>query len=142
MSWKPALAAIAAACALCLALAGCGGGSDSSSADNGTAPADSASSAESSTAEESDAPAAEPSSSEASADADHDSYFVGKWDLYETEDATHEQIEQLMEKYATDEEIRAQINEAYGRDNIEFCARFAADGTGEMDTGAAIVPFT
>ena len=135
MSRKLALTTIAAACALCLALVACGGGSASSSAASSSA-ASSASSASSA------ASSAEASSSAASASDNHNSYFVGKWDLYETADATHEQVVEVMEKYANDEAVRKQMNEAYGRDNIEFCARFNADGTGEIDTGAELVPFT
>ena len=161
MSRKLALTTIAAACALCLALVACGGGSASSSAASSSAAssASSASSAASSatgssassatassaaspSAASSAASSAEASSSAASASDNHNSYFVGKWDLYETADATHEQVVEVMEKYANDEAVRKQMNEAYGRDNIEFCARFNADGTGEVDTGAEIVPFT
>ena len=131
MNGKFAVITIAAACALCLALVGCVGGSASSSATN-SAVGGSASSAEA-------------SSSAASSDEKHASYFVGKWDLYETEDYTHEQVAQTMEAYATDEEIHAKTNEAYGRasdDTIEFGMSFAADGTGEMDIGPEIVSFT
>ena len=142
MSGKLALVTVVAAFALCFALAGCGGGSAPSSAESNAGSSEAAPSAESTPAAESNASTAEQPSSAAPADDKHNSYFVGKWDLYETEDATHEQVAELMEKYANDESIRAQMNEAYGRDNIEFCARFNADGTGEMDTGAALVPFT
>ena len=142
MSRKLALATIAAAFALCLALAGCGGGSGSTSSDSGSAPSDKASSETSSSAADDKAPSEEAASSAETASDNHDSYFVGKWELYETEDATHEQISQVMEKYANDEEFRKQMNESYGRDSVEFCAQFNADGTGEMDTGLEIVPFT
>ena len=156
MNGKLALITIAAACALCLALVGCGGGSASQSAASSSAPSETASSVASTPAAESDASAAEggastaetsaaaaeASSSDASSSDKHDSYFVGKWDLYESDEYTHEQVVQVMEKYATDEATRKQINEAYGRDNVEFCARFNADGTGEMDTGAELVSFT
>ena len=131
MSGKLALTTIVAACALCFALVGCGGGSASSSA--AATSAASASSAESS------------ASSAASESAKHDSYFVGRWDLYETEEATHDQVVQVMELYATDKEYRAKLNEATGRDDdnpVEFCMQFNADGTGEMDTGAELVSFT
>ncbi len=47
-----------------------------------------------------------------------------------------------MEQYANDEETRAKMDEAYGRDNVEFCARFNADGTGTIDTGLELVSFT
>lgn len=129
MNGKLAFTTIVAACALCLALVGCGGGSTSSSE-------------ASSSAAESSASSVEASSSATSESDAHASYFVGTWDLYESDEYTHEQIEQVMEQYANDEDVRAQINEAYGRDNVEFCARFNADGTGELDTGAEIVPFT
>lgn len=128
MSLKLAPTIIAAACVFCLALAGCGGGSTSPN----TAGSSSGSNAAGTVA----------SSSAASDSDNHDSYFVGKWELYESDQATHEQIEQIMEQYANDEEVRAQMNEAYGRDNVEFCARFNADGTGEIDTGLELVPFT
>ena len=131
MSGKLALTTIVAACALCFALVGCGGGSASSSA--AATSAASASSAESS------------ASSAASESAKHDSYFVGRWDLYETKEATHDQVVQVMELYATDKEYRAKLNEATGRDDdnpVEFCMQFNADGTGEMDTGAELVSFT
>ena len=164
MSRKLALSTIAAACALCFALVGCGGGSSSQGAPETSAPVEAATSeaaapvaeAPSSAAEtsapaaseaaapaaETSAPAAEAPASAAAAEDNHDAFFVGKWDLYESEDATHEQIVEVMEQYANDEEVRAQLNEAYGRDNIEFCARFNADGTGEIDTGAELVSFT
>lgn len=128
MNLKLAPTIIAAACVLCLALAACGGGSASPN----TAGSSSGSNAAGTVA----------SSSAASDSDNHDSYFVGKWELYESDQATHEQIEQIMEQYANDEEVRAQMNEAYGRDNVEFCARFNADGTGEIDTGLELVPFT
>lgn len=144
MRKKLTLTAIVAAFALCVALVGCGGSlaSSSASAASGSAASGAASSTASSASAESSAASAEASSSAASAADNHDSYFVGKWDLYESDQATHEQVVQVMEQYANDEETRAKMNEAYGRDNIEFCARFAADGTGEMDTGAEIVAFT
>ena len=72
----------------------------------------------------------------------HASYFIGKWDLYSSDEATHEQIVEVMDKYANDEETRKKMDEAYGRTNIEFCCTFNADGTGEIDTGAELVPFT
>ena len=67
---------------------------------------------------------------------------MGKWNLYESDEYTHEQVVQVMEQYKNDEATRAKMNQAYGRDNVEFCARFNADGTGEVDTGAELVPFT
>ena len=150
MSRKLVLSTIAAACALCFALVGCGGGSSSQSAPETSAPAEAATSEAAAPAAETPSSAAEtsaPTANEAAASAaaaedNHDAFFVGKWDLYESEDATHEQIVEVMEQYANDEEVRAQLNEAYGRDNIEFCARFNADGTGEIDTGAELVSFT
>ena len=142
MSRKLTFTAIVAACALCFALVGCGGGTASSSAATESASTGAASSA---AAAESGASAAVASSGAASAGDNHASYFVGKWDLYESDQATHEQIVQTMEQYANDKETHAKMNEAYGRDaddEIEFCARFNADGTGEMDTGAEVVSFT
>ena len=140
MSGKLALTTIVAACALCFALVGCGGGSASSSAASSAAVTSAAStSAASASSVESSA------SSAASESAKHDSYFVGRWDLYETEEATHDQVVQVMELYATDKEYRAKLNEATGRDDdnpVEFCMQFNADGTGEMDTGAELVSFT
>ena len=47
-----------------------------------------------------------------------------------------------MEQYKNDKATRDKMNEAFGRDNVEFCAKFNADGTGEVDTGAELVPFT
>lgn len=146
MNIARALTTIAAAFILCLALAGCSGGSASSSAASSSG-ADTASSAASASAAESSASSTEASSSEASegeasADDKHNSYFVGRWDLYETDEASHEQVSQVMEQYANDEEFRAKLNEAYGRDNVDFYANFNADGTGEIDTGAELVPFT
>ncbi len=126
-------------CAAALAFTACGG-SGSGGAASGSASADSS--------QESAAPAsagpssASASASGASAEGKHDNFFVGTWDLYESDEYTHEQIVQVMEQYANDEETRKKMNEAYGRDNVEFCARFAADGTGEIDTGAELVPFT
>ena len=135
MSGKRVLIVIAMACALCLALAGCGGGSTSSSGTSSSSAESSASSAEASSS-------AESANAEASASDNHASYFVGKWELYESEEYTHEQIEQVMEQYATDEAVREKLNEAYGRDNVEFCAQFNADGTGKIDTGLELVSFT
>lgn len=132
-------------CACCLGLAACGGSSGSSSATSGSASTSAASGAASSAAAASSASATGASSGAASASDNHASYFVGTWSLYESDQATHEQIVQTMEQYANDEETHAKMNEAYGRaadDEIEFCARFAADGTGEMDTGTEIVSFT
>ena len=142
MNGKLALITMAAACALCFALVGCGGGSASSSAASSAASTATASSAASSSAAASSASAAAASSSAASAGDKHDSYFVGKWNLYESDEYTHEQVVQVMEQYKNDEATRAKMNQAYGRDNVEFCARFNADGTGEVDTGAELVPFT
>lgn len=141
MKWKWHLGVVAA-CALCLVLAGCGGGSASQGASGGEAQTDATSSTSGSSNTESSTSTEETSADTASDSDKHDSYFVGKWDLYETEDATHEQIVQVMEQYRTDEEIRKKMNEAYGRDNVEFCATFDADGTGEMDTGLELVTFT
>ena len=123
MRGKLALTVIVASCVLCLVLVGCEGGAASSSAANSSS--------------------AQASSSAASASDSHDSYFVGKWDLYESKEYTHEQVVQTMEKYADNAETHAKMNETYGRDDdIEFCMRFAADGTGEMDTGLEVVGFT
>ena len=136
MRGKLALAFAVSTCVLCLALVGCGGGAASSSAASSSSASSAAASASSSSA-------AQASSSASSSSDSHDSYFVGTWDLYESDEATHEQVVQTMEQYANDPDTRAKMNEAYGRDDeIEFCARFAADGTGEMDTGAEIVSFT
>lgn len=120
-------------CAGCLALAACGGSSSAGAASG---------SASEAAASEGTSSASASTPSPASTADKHDGYFVGKWDLYESEEYTHEQVVQVMEQYANDESVRAQINEAYGRDNVEFCARFNADGTGEIDTGAEVVPFT
>ncbi len=139
MNGKLALTTIAAACALCFVLVGCAGGSASSTAASSAASTDAASSEASSSAVESSA------SSTASESAKHDGYFVGRWDLYETEDATHDQVAQVKELYATDKEYRAKLNEATGRNDdnpVKFCIQFNADGTGEMDTGAELVSFT
>ena len=127
-------------CVAALAFTACGG-SESSGAASGSASAgsDSASAASASAGSSSSSAG---TTDAASADEKHDGYFVGKWDLYESDEYTHEQIVQVMEQYANDEETRKKMNEAYGRDNVEFCARFAADGTGEIDTGAELVPFT
>lgn len=124
-------------CACCLGLAACEGSSSSGAASGASDP--SASASESASASSTGNASA---SASASAAGEHDDYFVGKWDLYESDEYTHEQIVQVMEQYANDEETRKKMNEAYGRDNVEFCARFAADGTGEIDTGAELVPFT
>ncbi|MBQ9003788.1 MAG: hypothetical protein IJ087_18235 [Eggerthellaceae bacterium] len=138
MRGKLALSIVTAICVLCLALVGCGGGSASSSAASSSAASSAAASTSSSSA-------AQASSSASSSSDNHDGYFVGRWDLYESDEATHEQVVQTMEQYANDAETHAKMNEAYGRDaddEIEFCARFAADGTGEMDAGLEVVPFT
>ena len=149
MNRKLAPIAMAASFALCLALVGCGGGGGQAPSDTAENAAPATEQASSGTAD-SQAPA-EPASSgtgssaassgEAAGD-NHNGYFVGKWDLYVSEEVTHEQIVQVTEQYANDEAFRTQLNEAYGRDNVEFCARFAADGTGEIDTGTELVSFT
>jgi len=138
---KKCIAMLAAGllCACCVGLAACGGSGSVSAASGSASAGSSSSSAASASAGSSTASA---SASSASASDKHDGYFVGKWDLYESDEYTHEQIVQVMEQYANDEETRKKMNEAYGRDNVEFCARFAADGTGEIDTGAELVPFT
>lgn len=120
-----------------LLLSACGQSAESTSAAD-TKSEDSANAEVSTTSETSAA-------TEESATGEHDDYFVGTWDLYETEDATHEQVVQVMEVYANDPEKRDRMNEAYGRsddDPVKFCMTFAADGTGEMDTGAEKVSFT
>ena len=138
---KKCIAMLAAGllCACCVGLAACGGSGSVSAASGSASAGSSSSSAASASAGSSTASA---SASSASASDKHDGYFVGKWDLYESDEYTHEQVVQVMEQYANDEETRKKMNEAYGRDNVEFCARFAADGTGEIDTGTELVSFT
>jgi len=127
-------------CVAALAFTACGGSESSGTASGSASAGSDSASAASASAGSSSASAG--TTDAASADEKHDGYFVGKWDLYESDEYTHEQIVQVMEQYANDEETRKKMNEAYGRDNVEFCARFAADGTGEIDTGAELVPFT
>lgn len=139
MRIKPTMLLTALLCVAALAFTACGG-SGSSGAASGSASAGSSSAVAASASAGSSTASA--SVSNASANDKHNSYFVGKWDLYESDEYTHEQIAQVMEQYANDEETRKKMNEAYGRDNVEFCARFAADGTGEIDTGTELVSFT
>ena len=132
-----ARASVAAVCALTLALVGCSGGpspteatSDTQATEEATATQDASAQVDSATDDQT--PASD----------NHNDYFVGRWDLYATKDATHEQIVEVMEQYQTDDEVRQKMNEAYGRDNVDFYAQFNADGTGQYDTGLEIVAFT
>ena len=94
---------VAVLCACCLGFVACGGSGSSGAASTSVNAASSSASATSASAS---LPSASASTSSTSAGDKYDGYFVGKWDLYESDEYTHDQVVQVMEQYANDEETR------------------------------------